>query len=174
MKNIQRLIGGSLKWVQPSAFTMRYELRAGDEVVGAMSFRSASGSFATGECADGCWTFKRVGFFQTRVTVRQCESEVDIATFRNNTWSAGGTLELADGRRLLANTNFWQTSLQFQEASGEPLIRFDTAGMIHLSATIRIEPSAGSMEELPIIVMLGWYLIVMMHSDMAAQAAIIG
>ncbi|HSB09859.1 MAG TPA: hypothetical protein VLM38_10275 [Blastocatellia bacterium] len=174
MKNVSRLIGSNLKWVQPSAFNMHYELRTNNELAGTLSFRSAFGSFATGESADGCWTFKRVGFFQTRVTIRLCGSDHDLATFRNNTWSGGGTLEFPDGRKLLADTNFWQTSLQFSTESGEPLVRFNTGGMIHLSATIDIWPVAAALAELPLIVMLGWYLVVMMHSDMAASAAIIG
>ncbi len=32
MKKIAELVGQQLKWVQPSAFKMHYELRAGDEL----------------------------------------------------------------------------------------------------------------------------------------------
>jgi hypothetical protein len=172
MKQITLL--SNLKWVQPSAFRNDYELRAGDEVAASLRFRSAFGSFATGESADGCWTFKRVGFFQTRVTIRQCGEESDVATLKNNTWSGGGTLEFPNGRKLLVTTSFWQTSLQFTTDSGSPLVQFNTGGMIHLNATVDIDPAAADLTELPLIVLLGWYLVVMMHSDAAASAAIIG
>jgi len=174
MKNIPTLTSTPLKWTQPSAFRMHYELQANDDLAGTLSFRSAFGSFATGESADGCWTFKRVGFFQTRATIRLCNEDQDLATFRNNTWSGGGTLEFADGRRFLADTNCWLTSLQFRNEAGEPLVRFDTGGMIHINATVYIEPRAAALAELPLIVMLGWYLVVMMHLDTSASAAIIG
>ncbi len=112
MKNIAELIGRELEWVQPSAWKMQYELRAGEEIVATLRFRSSFGSFATAESADGCWTFKRVGFWQTRVTIRGCGSDMDIAMFKNNTWSGGGTLELPDGRKVLATTNLWQTKFE--------------------------------------------------------------
>lgn len=173
MKKIAEVIGRELKWVQPSAWKMEYELRAGDELIATLRFRSSFGSFATAENADGCWTFKRVGFWQTRVTIRDCGSETDTATFKNNTWSGGGTLELPDGRKILATTNLWQTNFEFRTEADETLIRFKTGGLVHLSATVEILPGAAGVPELPCLVMLGWYLAVMMHTDtMCAAGAV--
>lgn len=171
MRKIAELIGQQLEWVQPSALKMQYELRAGDELAATLRFRSSFGSFATGENADGCWTFKRIGFWQTRVTVRACGEDVDIATFKNNTWSGGGTLELATGRKFLATTNFWHTNLEFQDESGVTLIKLMSGGLIHLSAKVNVEQNAVNLPELPWLVMLGWYLVVMMHIDSATAAA---
>jgi hypothetical protein len=174
MTAIREFIGDGLKWAQPSAFTMRFELRKALELAGTLVFRSAFGSLATAEGADGCWTFKRVGFLQTRVSIRSCGDDHDLATFKNQTWSGGGTLELASGKKLLANTNFWSTSLQFTTETGDALVSFNTGGVFHLGAAVVVNPQAADMNELPLIVMLGWYLIVMMHSDQTASAAIIG
>jgi hypothetical protein len=174
MKTIAELAGQELKWVQPSALKMRYELRAGDMLAAALHFRSSFGSFATGESADGCWTFKRVGFLQTRVTIRACGQDNEIAVFKNNTWSGGGTLELPGGKKLLASTNLWQSKLEFETEAGDKVLEFNSGGVIHLSATVGIQPEAFRMAELPWIVMLGWYLVVMMYMDSAASAAIIG
>lgn len=171
MKKISELAARQLKWTQPSALKMHYELRAGDDPVGTLRFRSSFGSFATGESGDGCWTFKRVGFWQTRATVRVCGADADIAVFKNNTWSGGGTLELPDGRQLPATTNFWQTQIELQNTAGEVLVRFKRGGVIHLSAAVEIQHVASSMPELPWMVMLGCYLIVMMEGDGAAAAA---
>jgi hypothetical protein len=167
MRKIIELVDQQLKWVQPSALKMQYELRAGEELVAILRFRSSFGSFATAESVDGCWTFKRVGFWQTRVTVRPCGADADIAIFRNNTWSGGGTLELSDGQKFPATTNFWQSKLEFQNESGYTHIQFKSGGLLHLSATVEIQPSAVGMPELPLMVMLGWYLIVMMNMDSA-------
>jgi hypothetical protein len=79
MKRLAELMGRELKWTQPGAFKMNYELLAGDELAATLRFRSSFGSLATAESADGCWTFKRAGFFQTRVTIRVCGEEADIA-----------------------------------------------------------------------------------------------
>lgn len=173
MKKAADLIDCELKWTQPGAFKMRYEMYAGEELAATLNFRSSFGSFATGASADGCWTFKRTGFCQTRVTLRPCEVETDIALFRNNTWSGGGTLELPDGRKLLATTNLWQTNLEFKTESGETLLRFKSGGLIHLSARVEIQRQAIELAELPWLVMLGWYLIVMMHMDSAAATGVV-
>ena len=47
MKKIPEVIGQELKWVQPSAWKMEYELRAGDELIATLRFRTSFGSFAT-------------------------------------------------------------------------------------------------------------------------------
>lgn len=171
MRKISELADRELKWEQPSALKMEFELLAGDERVATLHFRSSFGSFATGQCADGCWTFKRAGFFQTRATIRACDTDTDIATFRNNTWTGGGSLEFPDGRQYRANTNLWQTNLEFQQESGGVLVEFHSRGLIHLSATVEIQPDAATMPVLPLMVVLGWYLTVMMHRDSAAAGA---
>lgn len=174
MKKLADLLDRELKWTQPGALKMHYELNAGEEIAARLAFRSSFGSLATGESADGCWTFKRAGFFQTRVTIRVCGEETDIAVFKNDTWSGGGTLELPGGRNLLATTNLWQTNLEFKTESGEALLRFQSAGLIHLSASVEIQREAIGLAELPWLVMFGWYLIVMMNMDTAASAVVIG
>ena len=174
MRRIAELSGQSLNWEQPSALKMHYELRAGSEVVSTLRFRSSFGSFATAESEDDCWTIKRVGFWQTKVTIRSCNSGDDIASFRNNTWSGGGTLELADGRTFPATTNFWQTKFGFETDSGEKLIQFESSGLLHLSVTVEIHPSAIKMRELPLMVLLGCYLIVMMKMDASTAAGVLG
>jgi hypothetical protein len=172
MANLTEL-GQCLKWEQPSALKMKYELRTGDgEVAATLHFRSSFGSFATANSTDGCWTFKRVGFWRTKVTVRTCGSDDDFAIFKNNTWSGGGTLELANGRTFKATTNSWQTKIAFETETGEKLIEFATGGLLHLSATVEIHPSVVTVGELPLMVMLGFYLIVMMHIDASTAAAV--
>ena len=170
MKHIAQLVGSSLEWVQPKALKMEYELRSGEEAVATLRFRSSFGSFATAESADGCWTFKRVGFWQTRATIRPCGSETEIATFRQGTWASGGTLEMPDGRKFPVSTNFWQTRYQMQTEGGEPLITYKTHGIVRLEAQMEIAPQAAGMPELPWIAMLGWYLAVLMYTDASAAA----
>ena len=108
MKKIAEIAQRKLKWSQPKALKREYELRADRELVATLKYRSAWGSFAIAESADGCWTFKRVGFWQTKATIRASGSDTDVAVFNNNTWANGGTLELTDGRKYPATSNFWQ------------------------------------------------------------------
>lgn len=163
----------ALQWRQPHMFKMEYELCANEELVATLRFRSSFGTLATAQSADGCWTFKRVGFFQTHVTVRACESEIDLAVFRNNTWKGGGTLILPDGREYLVTSNFWQTDYGFKTAGGESLVNFKTKmGLLHHSTEVEILPAGENLPELPWMILLGWYLAVMMSND-ATTAAVV-
>lgn len=163
---------GPLQWVQPQTLKMHYELRSNEELVAKLAFRSVMGSFATAESADGCWTFKRVGFFQTRATIRVCGSDAEIATFKNNTWSGGGALTLADGREFLVTTNVWQTKLEIQIASGEALIHLHTSGIWQNSATVTITQTGRQMPATPWMVMFAWYVVIMMQMDAGGAVAV--
>ena len=74
------------------------------------------------------WTFKRVGFWQTRATVREDGAARDVASFEHYTVRGGGTLRLADGRSLLVTTNFWQTHIEFRLSEDRLLFRYRTEG----------------------------------------------
>src|SRR5262245_8229272 len=113
MKRMLELIGRELEWVQPSAMRREFQLKVDGETAATLRFRTAFGSLATAETADGSWTFKRVGFWKTYVTICASGSDKEIAAFRPNTWTAGGTLEFADGRQYRADTNFWMSKYQF-------------------------------------------------------------
>jgi len=171
MQKIVSSIGLPLEWQQPKLLKMEYELKSGDSLLATLRFRSSWGTFATAETADGCWTFKRVGFWQTRVTIRPCNSENEIASFKNNTWSDGGTLLFPDTRKFLANTNFWQTKLEFKTENGEALIQFHNVGFVRPSAKVTILESAKAIPELSWMVALGWYLIIMLQNDSSAAAS---
>ena len=172
MMKMAELIGQELNWMQPHALKMEYELYAGNTVAANLLFRSSFGSFATATSLDGSWTFKRVGFWQTKVTIRASGAETDLAFFKNNTWNGGGTLEFPGGRKYLANTNFWATQFEFTKETGEALISYkNIGGMLHMSSCVKIHALAKDIPEMPWMVSLGWYLTVMMYMDSAAVVA---
>jgi hypothetical protein len=174
MKNIRDLVGQELKWSQPHQLKREYELHAGNELVATLRFRSLFGSFATAESGDGCWTFKRVGFWQTSVTIRSHGSDQDIAVFKNNTWTNGGTLELPNGCHYPANTHFWMTTYEFTTEAGQSLVQYRRiGGILSASSLVTIQPSAAALGELPWLVMLGWYLRVMLDMDAAMVAIVV-
>jgi hypothetical protein len=172
MLKLRERIGTQLRWMQPHALRREFELRSGEDTVAALQFRSAFGSLAAAQTDEGSWTFKRVGFWRSHVTVRESGRDTDLAEFRNDTWTAGGTLALADGRSYRANTNFWMTTFQFTNASDQPLVRFTKlGGMLHLSCDVQVEAAGLNLAELPWLVALGLYLIVKMRDDAGGAAA---
>jgi hypothetical protein len=172
MPRLRERVGTELRWIQPHALKREFELRSGEETVSRLEFRSTFGSLASARGEDGQWTFKRVGFWRSHVTVREAGSETDLAVFRNNTWTAGGTLEFADGRAFRANTNFWMTSYQFTDANDQPLVQFThVGGTFHLSCDVQVEPAGVKLAELPWLVALGLYLLVKMRDEAGSAAA---
>ena len=174
MTRLSDVIHSDLHWVQPRVFDRAFELRHLDEIVATLSFRSAFGSFATATSADGSWTFKRIGFWQPRATVRVEGRTDDLAVFEHHTWSGGGTLTLAGGRPVRVTTNVWHSKIEFLSADDDVLFRYLTEGFLRQESQVEVMPSLGRMPERLWLLLFGWYLVVMMHEDTAATAVIIG
>jgi hypothetical protein len=162
------------EWHQPRATRSEFELRDDGKVIASLSMNSMFGTLATAKAGPACWTFKRVGFFQQRVSIRACGSEESLGEFVNGTWAGGGTLVLRDGRRFNATTNWWNTNWQVEDESGRVVLRFDYGGIFSLHAGVDIAPASQDLPELPLLLTLSWYLIVMHARDAEASAAIIG
>jgi len=161
-----------LRWVQPRMLERAFELREHDAVVATLAFRSAFGSLATCRTADAGWTFKRVGFWKTRATVRVEGQHDDLAVFEPNTWNAGGTLSLSGGRVLKVTTNVWQSKIEFLRGDDDVLFRYDTEGFVRHEAALTVAHAALAMTELPWLIGFGWYLVVSMHDDASAAVVI--
>ena len=138
-----------LTWRQDGLLGKVYDLCSGQAVVGTLRFDSALGSRATADVDGTVWTFKRLGFLRTSVTVRADGSEDDLAVFRNNTWSGGGTLEFPDGSAWRANTNFWHTQFEFVDGDDRPLVRYHMRQRLKLNGEMEVLPAASRLLERP-------------------------
>ena len=156
---------GTWTWVQPEALSGRWELHDGDEIVGSLELRHPSGTFAWADIGDETWTFKRVGFWRSHASIRRHGDDEDVAIFRNKTWSAGGTLEFADGAHFRATTNHWGSRYEFRDDEDETLVRFVYRGAFHLGAEVQIAPRGYELPQLPLLVLFGWWLAVMLYHD---------
>ena len=81
MRPIGNVITQELTWTRAGTSRRTYELHAGAEVVATLRYARGWGADAVVEAGDSCWTFRRVGFWHPRVTVRVVGSETDLATF---------------------------------------------------------------------------------------------
>ncbi len=167
MQHILQAAARGLRWTQ-SIGGLHGELHAGDTLVAHLERRSIFGTLATGESADGCWTFKRVGFLQARATIRACTGDTDIGLFRDNTWKSGGTLELTSGSHYRVTSNFWSTRLEFLRDEDAPFVTFNMSGVLKRSADVVLHPVAMRHPDTPLLVLFGWYLVVMLDGDGAA------
>jgi hypothetical protein len=179
MEIFKNAIDHNLFWVQPKTMQRKYELRAGDRTAASLDFKTAFGSFALAVTSEGRWTFKRVGFFSTRVTVRRESEEIDLAVYRPNWSGTQGRLEFMDGRAFTWKTaNFWATRYTMIDAAGNALVTYQSgAEEAKLSdffkdqARVEIDPAARGMADISLLVLIGWYLILLQHADTAVVAA---
>lgn len=177
MESLSKLTSTRLEWIQPRRSERAFELKAGGEVVATLAFKSAFGTMAAAEAAGGRWTFKRVGFLNPRVTVREAGSEADRAVFHAR-WLGDGRLEFDYGAAFRwESTNFWATEWRFAAADGTPLVTLhpglEKEGLSDLFKTqAHVEITAGGAKapELPVLVLLGWYLMILRQADAAAVA----
>ncbi|HNX43957.1 MAG TPA: hypothetical protein PLJ84_03290 [Bacteroidales bacterium] len=161
MEKISDFCGRELQWMQPRMTEPYFELKAADEKVASLKFKNAFGSFAEGTFAGGIWTFKRQGFLSSVVTIREKGYENNLAVYRNNTWSEGGTLEIPDGVKYKVNSNYWNEQFEYTGESGNLLIQCTKISGFKLHARLEIFPDACELDKYPWMLLLGWYLAVM-------------
>jgi len=171
MQSIRKIAPATLYWVQMRAIKHEFDLRSGDELCGTLRWEKAFGSLASSTSEDGQWTFKRVGFLNPRVTVRQPGSDMDIAIFKPG-WTGSGVLELPSGHRFQwEHKDFWRLQWAFEEA-GQELLRFKSrAGSLRMKVRVDLAPSVKNLAEASLLASLGMYLLVLMRDDSVAASA---
>ena len=167
MKPISATNGGPLRWNRLRWFKGDFELRAGNDSVGTLSFRSMWSYLATATSADGAWTFQRTGFWRPEIMVRVSGSDADIAVFRYNTWENGGWLEFRDGRRFRATNNCWQTRFEILSDRDEVMMSLRASSWTESSAEVESGPEAGRLPERSLLHLFGWYLAVLTRDEAA-------
>lgn len=172
LKPMRDLATHPAEWVGHGLLKRSYDLRSGDMVFATLRWESAFGSLAQAETTDARWTLKRVGFFNPRVTVRAPGSETDLAVFHPD-WVANGTVELASGPRWKWKClGFWRSRFGFIDDQGEPLIEYQANVLkVPASAKLVLSPQAMTLAELPLLIVLGWYVTVLTFDDMAGAGA---
>jgi hypothetical protein len=169
-----------LYWVQPRTMSRYYTLHSAEHEYASLDFQSAFGSLAIAITAEHTWSFKRMGFFNPRVTVRLPDAENDLAVYQPRWTNSEGTLTLSGGQSFQwSATNFWATRFAFLDSAGEALLWFkDGSQEGHISdlfktqALLEIETRGWQLAELDLLATLGWYLLVLYHEDAAGVAAV--
>ena len=175
MDTLSTAIGIQLYWVQPKILDRQFVLRSSENIFGTLSFETAFGTLATATSATGRWTFKRVGFLNPRVTIREGGANADLAVYWPKLWS-DGWIEFAQGNKFhWKSLKFWGTEWGCANAQEEMLFvlrpgteKHQLSDLLKTQAVVDIQSHAYDIEELPLLVMLGWYLMILNEADTAA------
>jgi hypothetical protein len=165
------LIG--LSWRQTKPLKRAYELTNGVETLATLVWEKSSGSLARAETASGVWTFKRAGFVAPRVTVRLRDTEKDFAVFQPN-WTGAGALNLQTGEHFRwQSSGFWNPTWSFSESLSAPLVSFKADNALwRENAKVELGTKALQCHSLPLLLCLGWYLMLMLSEDISSTLII--
>ena len=170
MKSLGKFAGQELQWQKPTKGDRTWKLVADGETLATLRREKILGTLCTAEAAGRRWTFKRTGFFRVHVTVRPEGSEIDEAQFHPR-WHGGGDLILTDGLRFdWSSKSFWRQEWAFTEGGANELLRY-RCGLTMSRGRVTLSPAGARCRELPLLVVLGWYLLILMADDAAAAGA---
>jgi hypothetical protein len=167
MRSLYELSGEELRWVKPKWLKRQYALRAGEEVVATLV--RSGGSGAIGEWSGGRYRFSQKGWFNPRILVGDddaTDAMAPLATFTRR----GGVLTLTDGRTLFwVKPSFWRSRRVWSDGA-VTLIEFDPASG-YASPQVTITKEGARLTELPLLLLLGEYLIVRAREETDAASA---
>ena len=170
MRPQQEMLSPGMKWKKLGLFRRIYELRGADQRLGSLEWGSAIGSQARGEILDSTWSFRRTGFLKPIVTARPAGG--GAAAILHCRWSGGGLLELENGRRYLwKKVSFWGCQWAFLDESGAARVRFRPEGILNSCCSVDLAADQAQDSDIPLLVLLGWYLKVLAEGDAAIVAA---
>lgn len=160
-----------LRWEQPRALKRSYELRAGDAVLGDLTWTKTFGTLAEGTVDGTTFTFKRSGFLHPYVTVRKVPFEEDVARLQLS-FNGSGALETNEGKRyLLQKLSFWKNEWGMQDESGNLLMTVKVPTRLRRVGEVEVSESGRGDPHLPMLALLLWYVVAQALDEMAAAAA---
>jgi hypothetical protein len=152
----------SLRWLRRGENPLEFELLAGDVPIATMQWKSGTGSLTTATTAQGVWTLKRVGFLNPTVTVRAASGPANVARLSVH-WHYH-RIELTEGpsyrfHRAGVLLPAWQVTTE----DGRETLHIEPVreGRKLVGGAVIAPAHALSLPELPLLVLVSWYFIVL-------------
>jgi hypothetical protein len=162
-------------WTKSRTTRRQFELKAADDTVVA-TLAWGRGTRARAGWGELHYQFSRQGWLRPRILVRTVDSEsatadgaatAPIATFAQR----GGVLSLPDGQAFFWKKPKWLTSERlWVDGAATELVRFQPAR--HTTVAVTTSPEATHRPELPLLILLGQYLIALAAQDDETAATV--
>jgi hypothetical protein len=154
-----------LFWLQPSALERNFLLYRDKNLVGKLIFdpsHNAVGTSIAENRAITSWTFSQKGLFLPKVSIRENATDEEVAYYKPRFWG-DGWLQFAGG-----NSFHWQATGYIGSSWGfaderekEVLVyKYRHTDLLKMQSEIFIKPAWQEHPGLPILLLLGWYLMV--------------
>jgi hypothetical protein len=162
MKPLRDFLDQELQWTRVKRCKRAFELQSGDEVLAMLYPREGTNSMIV-EAADGHWELKRRSFWNSEIVITELPSQAEIAVVRRG---RNKRVTFVDGRLFtLTQSSYWRNDWVWLNDEATPLIHYQRG------KRLAVEPTAFSLPELSLLVIAGWYLIMLQQEEDNATAA---
>jgi len=133
--------------------------------VGELRFQNASTAYGTWTKAGSeteSWTLKAGGIFGPHVIIRESKAKDNLAVFRSNIRRVGWVEFSNKNKFHWKSTGFWRSEWGFSNVQDELVfvVRLGPWYLMHAESVVEIGTQWRDLDELPVLLMLGWYLSV--------------
>jgi hypothetical protein len=152
MKPISEAYDQDLQWKRANWWKRAFDLHSDDEVLAKFYPQKETRSMI-GEAADGRWSFKRRSFWNGDIVVTDLASQAEIAVVKRG---RNKSLAFSDGHLFtFQKPSFCRNEWVWLNNEGTPLIYFQRG------KHVVVEPFALSLPELSLLIIAGWYLLML-------------
>lgn len=170
--SLSYLVGQELTWVSTEAFKARYNLVAPDSTILATLDMSNWTSKAHATVPEGTLFMRKEGWSGLKVSIYAAEQGPLIATYQRKWTGTRGQLLFPDGRSFMWNKiNFWGTQKAWTDLTGNIVYVQLSVKSFSRTSNVLIHPQAADIPELSLLVVLGFYNIIIERRDAAAASA---
>jgi hypothetical protein len=162
---------GDLVWSRPGVFSRELILEAGSEKLATLRWEKWFSFEAIAESADGLWIIgrRRSASFLGDHVVRDPASGAEVAAFKRS-WRGTGVVRFASGAKVdWGREGFWRPRYFWALKGGRPLLSFRAVLGFGRSVAMDVDPPARSLAELPVLVLLGGYVMALISAQRSAS-----
>jgi hypothetical protein len=172
MTPLEMIAARTLVWTQPKWIADRFELRAGEEVLGELYWTKCLSDQAVARYGNSTWILDRRGFFRDRVVAIEPGTKELAASFTFG-WLQDGDLVLADGRSFRwYRTKIFDTAWALVDNADGAVFEIRLgADWFKRKAAVRLWPDAKAKPGLGLLLSLGMYLAICTMQDAAGAVA---
>lgn len=151
---------GDLVWSRRGFFRRELILEAGSELLAVLRWERPLSFEAVADVGDGRWIIARHGA-RRMVVVRDAGTGAEVAT-HSPSWLGKGVTRFASGAEFTwAREGFWRPTYFWSSANRSQLIGFKMRLGWRGGIEMHVDPSAHGLAELPVLVVLGAYVMAM-------------
>jgi hypothetical protein len=159
----------TFRWQSTRGERREFELKLDGVKSGGLTWPSEASTYAQARFGENLWVFCREGFLNPWISVREMGASADLATLSPD-WRGGGLVQFAGGAHFeVVPGNYWEPDWRILDDLGETVIRFGPADEASTTGFASLVVGV-ALPEPTLLVLLGWYLLVMHALDTRAPA----